>query len=420
MNPKTLGAAALAALVLAFLPSAARADDPAPGTVVEKPRHDNTPPDVTDTPPGDFGPVTNSIRRPAYRNLLGDTVIPYLDNGLGQSALRLSGYLWADLGYMASSNQQPGLYDQKASYMQGRFVFRAEYERFLVSDFFATARVEFIGMDNEYTKSTYEPHTLEMYAKIGQKHWDVQVGRFYPFMVYYRGLGVDLYTPEETGAAGSVPPIYHVNYAWGLQDEPGQVAVHLFPIDGLGIEVSGVYGQNGTSGLNTYAARPVVDWKQGGLEVVAGGEYFVQRPQRSEFKVQQTQYGFGGRAQYTFWLLTAGLEGSYAHSEKINIDETQDGQETYHRYTVGGWVDLYFWNDILSVGLHHTADSRLNGDKPTQQQGYVAFIHRLPLRGLSLKFVYGIGLGHVDDATSNAKFDNKEQSARVRLQYLFQ
>lgn len=421
MSSRPLTSAALLALALALAPAASRAEDPAPGAAAEKAQHDNTPPAVTDTPPGDFGPATNSIRRPAYKNLLGkEPIVAFLDNGLGQSALSLSGYFWEDAGYMLTKNQQPGLYDQKASYMQGRLVLRAEYQRFLVSDLFAAARAEIIAFENEYTKSQYEPHTLEAWAKIGQKRWDVQVGRFFPFMVYYRGLGVDLYTPEETGAGGSVPTIYHLNYAWGLQDEPGQLAVHVFPIDGLGIEVSGVYGQTGTSGLNTYALRPAVDWKRGGLEVVAGAEYFIQRPQRSEFKVELTQYGAGGRVQYTFGLLTAGVEGAYAHSEKININEERDGEQTYHRYSVGGWVDLYFWNDVLSLGLHHTAESRLNGDKPTQQQGYVALIHRLPVNGLSLKLVYGIGLGHVDDETSHQQFDNRVQSVRARLQYLFQ
>jgi hypothetical protein len=418
MSSKILAAALFAALA-GLVPSTVSADPSEAAAAT--PEHDNKPPSITDTPPPDFGPWTDSARRAPYQNLLGEEArSPLLDNGRGKSALSLSGYLWEDLGYMITKNEQPGLYDQDAAYMQGRLVLRAEYERTLVSDLFAAARVEVIGFENEYTKSQYEPHTHDIWLKVGQKGWDVQVGRFLPFVVYYRGLGVDLYTPEETGAQGALPPLYHVNYAWGLQDEPGQFALHLFPLNGLGIEVSGIYGQSGTSGLNTYAVRPVVDWKLGGLEVVVGGEYFRQVPQRSEFKVEKTQYGAGGRLQYTFWLLTAGAEAAWAHSEKININEEKDGAETYDRLTVGGWVDLYAWNDIVSVGAHYTVDDRLNRDQPTQLQGYVAYVRRLPVKGLSAKLVYGVARGVVDDATADVQLDNSMQSFRLRLEYLFQ
>jgi hypothetical protein len=423
MTSKSLALNVLAPLLLLLASSGARAEDPPQEpTAAPAATSDNAPPPVTDTPPGDVGPGTNSVRRSPYMNLLGDGKVtnPLLDNGLGRSALSLSGYFWGDMGYMITKNEQPGLYDQKAEYMQGRVVVRTEYTRILVGDLFATARAEIIAFENEYTKSTYEAHTLDAYVMVGQKKWDLQWGRFLPWEVYYRGLGIDLYTPEESGALGSLPPIYNVNFGWSRFNEPGQLALHFFPVKGLGIEVSGVYGQEGTSGINYNGVRPVIDWKLGGLELVVGGEYFKQSSQRSEFKVSQTQYGGGGRLQYTMPFLTAGVEGAYAHSEKINANEEKDGAQTFDRYSVGGWIDVYLFNDVLSLGLHHTADSRLNNDEPTQLQGYLALMHRLPVRGLSVKLVYGVARGVVDDATADAQFDNSMQSFRVRLQYLFQ
>jgi hypothetical protein len=95
----------------------------------------------------------------------------------------VSGYLWVDTGYLGRVTAQPGAYDQDANYMQGRFVLAAAYER-QFGDYFGKAKVELLGLVNEFSKSSYEPHTLDAYLQVGAKKWDVQVGRFLGWEVY--------------------------------------------------------------------------------------------------------------------------------------------------------------------------------------------------------------------------------------------
>jgi len=287
MSTKTLAALLLLPPMLGYAPSTAAADEslPAAATTPAPPPADTATPATTksegkmpevkavnrarlcwyepssDTPPIDVGPCTNAIPWGSPANLLTD------------SPLNLSGYFWEDVGYMWTNDNRPGSYDQKSRYMQGRFVLRAEYTYNAPYDLWGTARLELIGFENEYTKSQYEPHTLDAYVMVGQgKLWNVQVGRFLPWEVYYRGQGIELYTAEEAGAPGGVP-MYRVSYGYDRFNEPGQAALHIYPVENVGIEVSGVYGQEGTSGINYTGVRPVVDVKLGGLEAVAGAEY---------------------------------------------------------------------------------------------------------------------------------------------------
>lgn len=434
MSTKTLVALLLSPMVLGYVPIAAAADESPPpasaapppssaeatapspqeaaGTMpavkpVSRARVCNQDPDPN-SPPIDVGPCVNGLPGGPPANLLGD------------SPLNLSGYAWEDVGYMWTNDKRPGSYDQKSEYMQGRVVLRGEYTYVAPWDLWGTARVELIGFENEYTKSQYEPHTLDAWIAVGQKQWNVQVGRFLPWEIYYRGQGIELFTAEEAGGPGGVP-MYRVSYGYDRFNEPGQAAVHLYPVQGLGIEVSGVYGQEGTSYLNYTGVRPVVDFKLGGFEAVAGAEYFKQSPQRKDLKVERTQYGYGGRLQYTLPFLTVGADFAKGHSDKINADETKDGAETYDRFSVGGWVDGYLGDlGVVGVGYHRTEQKTLAGDRPYHDQAFVSYLYRLPIEGLRLKLVYGYAKAHVNDNTARASFNNTMQSVRLRLEYLFQ
>jgi hypothetical protein len=100
--------------------------------------------------------------------------------------IQFDGYFWVDTGYMKRTNAQSGQYDQAAAYMQGRYVLGATYyaEK---GEFFGLARGQFIGLVNEFSKSQYEPHTLDAYVQAGLKRkFDIQVGRFLAWEVYHR------------------------------------------------------------------------------------------------------------------------------------------------------------------------------------------------------------------------------------------
>lgn len=329
--------------------------------------------------------------------------------------IQLSGYFWVDTGYMKRTNAQTGQYDQSAQYMQGRFVLAAAYQR-EVAGLVGLAKVELVGFVNEYTKSQYEPHTLDAYVRIGQRRWDLQVGRFLAWEVYYRGQGIELYTAEEAGALGG-PLMYLLDFTRGLKNEAGQLAFHLFPLDFLSVEVAGVYGQE--SGQNNLGVRPVADLKLGGLEVIGGYEYFKQSPQNDADKVEVTSKGFGGRAQVTWSVATVGIDYAKAKVDYIDIQGLVDSEKSLDRWSAGAFADVSFWRNSIGLGYHRTDQKNVRGEHNTQDQAFVSYLYRLPIEGLSLKGVYGYARADVESADTGTSWSNNMNSVRIRILYQF-
>ncbi|TAL35747.1 MAG: hypothetical protein EPN93_09840 [Spirochaetes bacterium] len=329
--------------------------------------------------------------------------------------IKLSGYFWVDTGYMERSNTQSGQYDQTANYMQGRFVLAGTYYREL-GNFFALAKVELVGYENEYTQSQYEVHTLDSYVKFGQKWWDIQVGRFLAWEVYSRGQGIELYTAEEAGALDG-PSMYLLDFTRGHKNEAGQAAVHLFPFDFLKFEVAGVYGQE--SNQNNMGIRPVADLKLWKFQVVGGYEYLRQSPQTEADKVEVTSRGYAGRLQLNLPVVTTGVDYSSAHVKYININGEVDGEKTTDTTSIGAFIDVDFWKNSIGLGYHHTRQKNKQGEENTHDQMFMSYLFRLPIEGLSLKAVYGFATAHIQDVDANSEWDNDMRSFRLRISYEF-
>ena len=329
--------------------------------------------------------------------------------------IRFSGYFWNDTGYLVRNNAQSGSPDQKAAYMTGRFVLGASYARHF-GPLSALARVELMGLVNEFTKSAYEPHTLDAYVKVGTKTWDVQLGRFLAWEVYYRGQGIELYTAEEAGAL-SAPSLYLLDYTRGLMNEPGQAAAHWFPTSWLSFELAGVYGQSSQD--NYFGARPAVDVKLHGFELIAGAELLRQAPQTSADKLDVTSKGYAARVQYSLPGVTFGVDAARTAVDNTGPDGLLDTGKTFDKTSVGGFVDVDFRMSSIGLGYHHTSQIDRRGQHDTNNQAFVSYLLRTPIDGLSVKAVYGFARAHLEDIDANSQWENYLSSVRLRVLYEF-
>ncbi|MFT3917087.1 MAG: hypothetical protein QM704_24265 [Anaeromyxobacteraceae bacterium] len=392
MNAKITWAAALAVLLAA---PAVRAEEPAAAPVVTDPR-------ITfwGGEAGRPGEETDSYTVPTWAP---------------SGPLRLSGYTWYDVGYLSRNNTQSGAYDQGANYGQGRLVLGVQYRRELGA-LFAEARAQFVAMDNEFTKSQYEPHTQDAFLRIGQRTWDVQVGRFLGWEPYYRGMGFDRYAAEEAGALGG-PPMHRLESALGYMDEPSQLAAHWYPAEWAALELGGVYGQQ--SEQNKLGIRPVLALRGYGFTFVGGYEYFKESPQADNNKVEQTTKGFSGRLQYRIANVTVGANATLMSVDATQIDGLVDANKTLDGKTFGGFAEGWIGDLLLGGGYHFTQDDLKKGDHDKHHQAFVAAQYKLPIEGLSVKAVVGFSRAQLQDVDANTAWENDLTSFRVRLRYDF-
>jgi hypothetical protein len=355
--------------------------------------------------------------------------------------IAFGGYFWVDTGLMQRTNRAPGTFDQDANYMQGRFVLRSEYVHEL-GGLTALARLELAGLVEEFGRGQYAPLVLDSYVQVGQRRWDLQLGRFLAWEVYYRGQGIELYTPEEAGASGTntkaAPAPYLLNFTRGHTFGPGQAAVHLYPLDALGIEVAAVYGQVPDQ-QNYLGVRPVADFRLGGLGITGGYEYLKVSAQRVNDRGEETLKGYAGRLQYRFGApyltrpgelerlarggvppgVTIGVNFAQATVDRILLEGIVDTRGSLDRTSAGGFVDVDVWRSSVGLGYHRTVQKNLRGEEDTQDQAFVSYLHRLPLPGLSVKAVYSLARARLEDIDASRTFENDLQSFRVRVAYEF-
>ncbi len=327
------------------------------------------------------------------------------------------GYFWADTGYMSRTNAEPGQYSQSAAYLQGRFVLGASYLGHH-DEWFALAKVQLLGLVNEFAKSQYEPHTLDAFVELGHQKWfNLQVGRFLAWEVYHRGQGIELWTAEEAGALGG-PALYWLDQARGYLNEPGQAALHVFPLEWLAFEVAGVYGQE--SSQNTLGVRPAVDVHWRGFKLIAGYEFLRRSPQTVADKVESTLHGAAARVEYRYLWFRVGGEYAWSTVSRIDLQGLVDSDKSLRKMTFGGYADFDVWRFTLGLGYHRTDQLNREGEHDTHDQTFAALLFQTPIDGLSAKLVYGFALAHVEDADSHSSFQNQMHSVRLRLSYAFE
>jgi hypothetical protein len=332
--------------------------------------------------------------------------------------ISLGGYFWVDTGFKDETNTQPSEPTQDTPYMQGRLGLIAGYGKTL-GDVKLDAQLEILGLENEFAGSRFEAHILNSFIRIGQKTWDVQIGRFLNSEVFYRGQGIELYTPDELGAAGA-PSIYHLHFNRGHQDQPGQIAAHYMPFENVKLELSGVYGYDQSQAI--YGVRPMIDVGYAGFRLFAGYEWRDEPSNTDETGVKRNFNGYAARLQYTLPFVTFGVNYSSAREERYNNDEVLEASLSGDRSSIGGFADFFFGKHSVGLGYYRTefTDERELRNTNSQDQMFASYLYRLPVDGFSIKGVVGYARGDIEDRQIGANYQNDLMSYRVRVAYDFQ
>jgi hypothetical protein len=193
--------------------------------------------------------------------------------------------------------------DESLHDLRGRFVVGPMlHHEFGKSGFFVAATGQLVGWVRDQFR-IYQINVDDAYGQVGGPlgggRWDFQIGRFMTWRVFHKGMGFDLYTLEDRGAASThnvgtdsatygthtyeVNYIYLRNSASPIVDETaGRAALHYFPLRSLGFELAGAYGQTGSGAQNTLGGRLAIDFhaKLGPakLRLSAAAEERIQRP----------------------------------------------------------------------------------------------------------------------------------------------
>lgn len=194
----------------------------------------------------------------------------------------LYGGLELDTGFAKYTYRDDDQYPDETLYdMRGRFVVGPMlHHEFGKSGFYVRATGQLVGWVRDQYK-IYQINVDDVYGEVGGPlaggHWDAKVGRFMTWRVFPKGLGFDLYTLEDNGAAITHDVgtnvvrygthTYEANYIYlrnaseaPIADETaGRAALHYFPTRFLGFELTGVYGQANTGLDNSIGGRLAAD-----------------------------------------------------------------------------------------------------------------------------------------------------------------
>jgi len=358
------------------------------------------------------------------------------------------GSLETDVGRARYSFDTAAYRKETFNDFRGRFVFGPTWRRDLGDGRFAEVRGEVVTWLRE-TLGVYQVNADDVWARFGQTdRWDVQIGRFMTWPVYYKGLGFDLYTLDDTGAL-EVPPfesgqfgpdIYEVNLVF-LRETAGRVAAHVYPTPWSGLEVAGVYGKNGT--VNTVGGRGAGRIVLPHVRVTAGGEYRVADPAQQSASVSTSgelvvcercghteRWGFGGGAALTWRPVEMGVNAARSRQRSWSIkDGTPDKNAAAITQSVGGYVEVDVGTLVmgralvLGGGVNRTEILFQTDDfkRHVQWAGYLAY--PLGRDGAMLKFVLSrADLLTEDNTGDGVQFlarNSRMLSGRVRLFFPF-
>jgi len=324
------------------------------------------------------------------------------------------GYIWIDTGYMKSTNANGNEPDLTRFVQAGRLVLAVDYRKEF-KGFYAEAKAEFLGHVDELAE--YKIDTLDSYIKFGSKLWDFQIGRFLAWELYHKGQGLELYTDEDKGAIDG-PDLYELDFTRGHTNGVGQAAFHLFPVENLKIEVAGIYGEE--LNANYYGFRPLVDFFLWKVQLVVGAEYVKSDSIKSNSLWDASKWGYGGRIQFNSDLITAGFNYTHAETNAETVEGLVDTENSYKLDSMGGFMDIDFWRNSIGLGYHYTIKKTDRGDEYSHIQPFVSYLFRLPVEGLSIKFVAATAIADVYNTTVGDEYTNDMYSGRIRVRYDFE
>jgi hypothetical protein len=351
-----------------------------------------------------------------------------------------------DPGYATYTFETTGDPDQEYYSFRGRLSVGPVLQHDFGNRHFVRAVGQLVGWLQD-AEGLYSINVDDVYAQVGTKGlWNLQAGRFMTWAVFQKGRGFDLYTLEDNGAlaSGSVQGgkygvyKYEVNNVW-LREPPGRVAVHVYPLPVLGVELAGVYGT--TLVNNTVGGRGAVVFQNPFLRVAAGGEYRNSRlaitptatdPNGVRFECPKCGvrdwYGFGGSAVLMLEPVEAGLDAARGFADVNDIKNgTHDTAASATTTTMGGYLqfdagDLAFDRSLVLGGAWFRTE-KLNDveefERHIQMAAYVYF--PLGFNNAGLKLVASRATEHfeVNTGAGFAGYDSAMTAARLRFEYYF-
>jgi len=434
------------------------ADNGAPASVPSKSKVPPAPASSPAEPAANIAPgiveqlPASAYPEPVTRGLYGGPL--WLDmQGLQwpympRSGIGISGYGWIDGNYRLIRSGNPAISPRFTELLdQGRFVLRVT-PTYTDGTWFVQAEAEIVANTNQYDVQP-APCVVsadDVWVRTGVwNSWDVTVGRMQGFDVYPLGMGLDLNTYERLGAFdpsftgspnsnGRVPALYNAEY---LFYRPGgtnaarvaDVALHLYPIAPLRIEILGQFGDDGVT--NVVGGRPAAIFDLGFFKLRGALEYqyrFAEDPAQSATNTIKSRGG-AGSAQLVFApYVEAGVNFGAAVIDAAGpqgIDKAQSG----NRLSYGGFVDLVpapgilpnlmFGGGVNYATFHNLIeDAGHNYERSTNLQWYVA-VQYLFYKQLYLKFVGGYAKSHFENKATTMPYDDDMFTLRVRVQYLF-
>ncbi len=380
--------------------------------------------------------------RPGLEPWVRDTAEP------GAFEFEVHGNMEVDIGrarysYTTTTQTPESFYD-----FRGRFVLGGELRKNIGHDFYIRGVGQAVAWLREQN-GQYQVNADDVYVQIGQgRWWDLMAGRFMSWRVYRKGLGYDLYTLEDTGAlklgpyeGGTFGPhVYEADDIY-YREQAGRVALHVFPISYLGVEVLGEYGKEGVS--NTAGLRIAPNFTYG-MEIDHHYADLISLSAALETRVidpaldqtgkdmngnnitcgtcghqSKTGYALGGVVGYPGVELGFNYARqrakTYAQAAPGSFDS--DGSNTRQSY--GGYVEVdpgryaFHQSLILGFGANHTellSDDQNDYEKHNQYAVYVAM--PLGFNQARVKLVASDAELHVAGNTS--PYDSRMRSIRLR------
>jgi hypothetical protein len=136
--------------------------------------------------------------------------------------------------------------------------------------------------------------------------------------------------------------------------------------------------------------------------------------------VEVTSQGYAARLQSTLAGTTFGVDASHASVDYIDIQGLVDSDKTLDKTSVGGFVDIDVWKNVIGLGYHHTRQENVQGEANRQDQLFLSYLFRLPIEGVAVKAVYGYARAHIEDIDTGSEWENSLHSVRLRVSYEFE
>lgn len=359
---------------------------------------------------------------------------PYLPtaSGLPRTRLALSGRAWVDTSYRSLKGGSAADPDRQEWEQKTRFVLRATPTYSTLGGWFVQGQGELVLLGATPASAEESLGVDDLYLRVGR--WgvfDVTAGRFQGWEVYHLGMGLEQNTTERSGASTALNPALDIGrdlqFLWDRRDGPGNIALHVYPLDYLRFELLGSVGGSGSR--NQLGVRPAAILDFGILKAKIAADYVRDSARPEQQQDRTLQRGIVGGLQVVVrpWL-EAGVAGGYALVDDYDAEGALNPEASNTTYGFGGFVSARVLEGVvLGAGGAYSHQRNLQADATgtlndieTHTQLFGAAQYAL-WDQLYIKAVvaYADALFDPQSQEMGVRFHNESLGGRLRLAYWF-